>query len=232
MLRRGFATTSSASAPTLKASVLLSRNPLLTPTPHPLAQAYFDRSMKIRHALSNPTPTQFYFKPGSLPMRRYQLAEHAREVDFYGKNIAGAEPEVGDVQGEPEVEVKSRDEFAKADAGRGERSLERAPEEEVFLLVKEKGKWTFPSTSVKQGEGLDQAVSSRVLGVDGSLDGKTLDTWLVTRKPIGVVRNGEERVSVLRFFLMAELFPSLAHPCRRAQVDQGVRLHRRSVAHC
>lgn len=99
------------------------------------------------------------------------------------------------MQPEPEVEVMARDEWAKADAGRGEASLERAPEEEIYLLVQEKGKWTFPSTEVKSGESLDEAVNSRVVGVDGALDGKTIDTWLVTKKPVGVVREGEKRVS-------------------------------------
>lgn len=195
VLRRGLATAAApASTSQLTASLLLSRAPLLTRTPSPLAQAYYDRSLKIRHALSNPTATNFYFKPGSLPLRRFQEAEYAKEVEYYGAKLVGKAPDVGDVQPEPELVETARDHWAKADEARGETSLERCPEEELFCLIESKGKWTFPSTEVKAGEGLDEAVTARITGVDGALQGKSLDTWLVTRKPIGVVRDGEKRV--------------------------------------
>lgn len=199
-LRRGLATAATtpataAPATQLTASLLLSRGPLLTPTLHPLAKAYYDRSFKLRHSMSNPTATNFYFKPGSVALRRFQEAEHAREVEYYGTALAGKKPEVGEVQPEPAFEETPRDHWAKADEERGDHSLERYPEEEVFCLVQEKGKWTFPSTTVKAGEGLDEAVDARIVGPNGSLDGKSVDTWLVTRKPIGVVRDGDKRVS-------------------------------------
>ncbi|RSH77766.1 54S ribosomal protein L17 mitochondrial [Apiotrichum porosum] len=203
VLRRGLATAAApASTSQLTASLLLSRAPLLTRTPSPLAQAYYDRSLKIRHALSNPTATNFYFKPGSLPLRRFQEAEYAKEVEYYGAKLVGKAPDVGDVQPEPELVETARDHWAKADEARGETSLERCPEEELFCLIESKGKWTFPSTEVKAGEGLDEAVTARITGVDGALQGKSLDTWLVTRKPIGVVRDGEKRNFFLRSHIL------------------------------
>jgi large subunit ribosomal protein L46 len=196
VLRRGLATaTATTTPPPITASVLLSRHALLTPTPEPLAKAYYDYQTKLRHALSNPVPTDFYFKSGSLALRRFLESEHAVEEKFYGAKVAGPKPELGDVQPEPPLEEKSRDHWEKADASRGERSLERFPEEEVFCLVQAKGKWTFPSTSLQAGEGLDEAVTERIIGVKGQLNGQGMDTWLVTRKPVGLVRNGEERVS-------------------------------------
>jgi len=160
-----------------------------------MEKAYFDHSLKLRHALSNPVPTQFYFKPGSLALRRFQLAEHEVERKYYGDAIAGKAPELGEVQPEPELVETARDHWAKADEVRGDRSLERNPEEELFCLVQHNGKWTFPSTEVKSGEGLDEAVTARLTGVEGRLGGRTMDTWLVARKPVGVVRDGEKRVS-------------------------------------
>ncbi|WOO78533.1 54S ribosomal protein L17, mitochondrial [Vanrija pseudolonga] len=205
-LRRGLATaaaSSSTSAPALTASVLISRAPLLTPTPHPMAKAYWERSSKLRHAFSNPTNTSFYFKQGSLPLRRFLESQYETERGYYGEQIAGKKPELGEVQPEPELVELDRDHWAKADAERGDRSLERAPEEEIYLVVESKGKWTFPSTPLKTGEALDEAVTSRIVGVDGSLGGQTLDTWLVTKKPVGVVVNGEARNFFLRSHILA-----------------------------
>lgn len=146
--------------------------------------------------MSNPCPTQFYFKPGSVAYRRFQESEHATERAYYGEEIAGAAPEVGEVPYEAEHAETARDHWAKADEARGDRSLERAPEVELFCLVESNGKWTFPSTAVKTGEGLDEAVSARLTGVEGGLGGSTMDTWLVTPKPVGVIRDGNQRVSL------------------------------------
>lgn len=195
VLRRGLATATTPAPPPITASVLLSRHALLTPTPEPLAKAYYAYQTKLRHALSNPLPTDFYFKSGSLALRRYLESEHQVEEKFYGSKIAGPTPDLGEIQPEPPLEEIPRDHWEKADAERGERSLERFPEEEVYFLVQSKGKWTFPSTSLQAGEGLDEAVTSRITGVTGQLGGQGMDTWLVTHKPVGLVRNGEERVS-------------------------------------
>lgn len=98
------------------------------------------------------------------------------------------------------MEETSRDHWEKNDAERGDKSLERFPEEEVFCLVEKKeGGWGFPEVVLKEGEGLHEAVEGRITGLDGWFGGKTMDSWLVTKKPIGFVKNGEERVSLAPF---------------------------------
>jgi large subunit ribosomal protein L46 len=92
------------------------------------------------------------------------------------------------------VDAVDRDHWVKEDGKRDGRSLERWPEEEVYCLVKEGTKWTFPSTSVNKGEGLDEAVRRGLVGPEGKLGGQGMDSWLVTRKPVGLLKNGEERV--------------------------------------
>lgn len=93
------------------------------------------------------------------------------------------------------TDVKGREEWVEKDSQRGEKSLERFPEQEVFCLVKDgSGKWSFPRTEVEKGEGLDQAVNRGLIGVEGRLGGQTMDAWLVTRKPIGVVDEGGAKV--------------------------------------
>lgn len=103
---------------------------------------------------------------------------------------------MGDLPLESQPEVMERDHWAKADTERGERSLERRPEDELFCLVKEKGKWGFPRTEVQRGEGLDDAIKRGLTGVEGEMGGQGMDTWVVAKKPVGVLRDGEARVSL------------------------------------
>jgi len=94
------------------------------------------------------------------------------------------------------TDVKGRYEWAEKDSERGLKSLERLPEEEVFCMLElEGGKWGFPRTDVEKGEGLDEAVKRGLTGVEGSLGGEGLDSWIVTRKPVGLLVEGESRVS-------------------------------------
>lgn len=140
-------------------------------------------------------------------MRRHLVAEHAFVSETYGKKLSGKVPDVGDIPPETEYEIIERDRWEKADAKRGEKSLERKPEEEVYCLVLKgrgkEGKWMFPDVKVGKLEALDEAVARGITGVEGSLGGKGMDSWLVTRKPVGMVKDGESRV---RTFLVSLLF--------------------------
>jgi large subunit ribosomal protein L46 len=94
----------------------------------------------------------------------------------------------------------ARDHWEKEDSNRGEKSLERQPESEVYCLVKGKdgnGKWEVPRVKVDQGESLDDAIG-RIRGVGGFMEGQSMDTWLVTRKPIGSLKSDKEIVSYQR----------------------------------
>ncbi|KAK6905600.1 hypothetical protein L486_07044 [Kwoniella mangroviensis CBS 10435] len=199
---------SSSNPPPLIASLLLSRAPLLTPTPTELEKTYYDYSRSIKHSLSSPLPTEFYFKSGSLPLRRYLKAEHEYETEIYGERLAGGKPDnIGDIPPETEYEILPRNHWEEKDEkeGKGEKSLERYPEEEVYCLLqsKDKKKWVFPSTTVERLQSLDEAINDNIIGPNGQLDGKGMDSWLVTRKPVGVVREGEQRTFFLRGHILA-----------------------------
>lgn len=195
-------TTTSSSSPEVQpavyASLLLSRPPLLTPAPTELESTYYNYTSSIQHALSNP-PSQtnaFYFKAGSLPLRRFQTTQHEFLTKTYGEKLAGSALDIGDVPAESPVQAFERDHWVKADSKRGEKSLERHPDQEVFCVVKggKSGKWEIPKVGLKQGESLDDAIG-RIRGVGGMMDGEKMDSWLVTRKPIGSIKNGKETVS-------------------------------------
>jgi hypothetical protein len=119
-------TTSSSDTPTIYASLLLSRPPLLTPTPTALESTYYNYTSSVQHALSNP-PSQtnpFYFKAGSLPLRRFQKSQHEYLQSTYGKDLAGPAPEIGEVPAENSVTPFARDHWEQEDSKRGEKSLE------------------------------------------------------------------------------------------------------------
>ncbi|TYJ53736.1 hypothetical protein B9479_005644 [Cryptococcus floricola] len=196
---------SSSTPPPLQANLLLSRSPLLTPTPTPLETSYHAHSRSIAHALSNPLPTDFYFKTGSLPLKRHLVREHQYETEIYGEKLAGKAPDVGEIPAETDYEEIARNHWEQADAQRGDKSLERKPEEEVFCVVKTKegGKWTFPGVEAGRLEPMHEAVERGITGVEGSLGGQGMDSWLVTRKPVGLVKDGESRTFFLRGHILA-----------------------------
>ena len=178
--------------PNLRAAVLLSRPPLITRSPGLFESTYYDHTLALRSALSNPTPEGFYFKPGSLPLRRFQKQQFEYESTIFG-SLAGAAPEVDDIPVE-KIDLPTRNRWETQDLHRGEQSLNRLPEDELYLVVKQGSKWEFPSTEVERREGLDEAVKLRLLGPKGKLGGETMDAWVVTRSPVGWIKQSNGKV--------------------------------------
>ena len=173
----------------------------MTKTLHPLEKTYLDFNLKLRHALSNPIPERFYFREGSLGERRFQLSEYEYVKEIYGKELSGPAPKVGDIPPERPVTEFERDHWVKKDEQRGEKSLERCPESEIFCLVQDKsGRWDLPIVTLNQDETLSGSIDRWITGTEGWFDGKTMDTWLVTRKPVGLVKKGDDRVGRLFVF--------------------------------
>ncbi|ORX34215.1 hypothetical protein BD324DRAFT_583915, partial [Kockovaella imperatae] len=194
---------SSSIPPPLRASLILSRHPLIRRTPSTLELTYHAHSSALRRAISNPVPENVYFSKGSLAHRRFQKAEYEREKEAFGAAIAGTPPAVGDIPPERPLEILERDHWAKLDAERGERSLERHPDQEIFCLIKEKEskKWEFPTRTLKENDSLHTA-AEQITGVGGILDGQTMDTWLVTKKPVGLTQKDGQRTFYLRSHIL------------------------------
>ncbi|KAI0747862.1 39S mitochondrial ribosomal protein L46-domain-containing protein [Daedaleopsis nitida] len=193
---------SSASTPTsiLNAAVILNRSPILTRTPTLFERAYYAYQSRIRRALFNPFPTEFYFKTGSLLEKKFAREEKLREREAFGgawavKRQAGVpDEEVGipsstdptDNMGEEPMEPPAP-RIHESDRTGDVKSLDRMGERNLYLLVRGKdhsGKevWRFPQGSVKEGELLHQA-ASRDLHAEC---GENMDTWIVGQKPIAV----------------------------------------------
>ncbi|KAG7571122.1 hypothetical protein FFLO_00947 [Filobasidium floriforme] len=197
------ASSSSSSKSNIKAAMLIHRAPLLTPTPSAFDQAYHQYSSSLRLALSNPIPTEFYFKKGSLTERRFSRAQWQREKAVFGEKLAGKQPDVGELPAEDEVKlnVRESEEDVSDVSSESAKKLERKGDGNLYLLVKNKesGKWSLPAGGLQGGEALHEAASRTV----ATQVGQEMDLWLVTRKPVGLIEEGSGQTFIFKCHILA-----------------------------
>ncbi|KAI0670644.1 39S mitochondrial ribosomal protein L46-domain-containing protein [Trametes maxima] len=194
-----------ASAPkaVLNAAIVLNRSPILTRSPTLFERAYFAYQSRVRRALFNPFPTEFYFKTGSLLERKFAKEERLREREAFGgpwtlkrrkqatssvdeDGILVASSDQAENMGEEPVEPPAP-RIHESDRTGDVKSLDRKGERNLYLLVRGKdhaGKqeWRFPQGGLEEGELLHQA-ALRDLQAEC---GVNMDTWIVGKKPIAV----------------------------------------------
>ncbi|CAK5279389.1 unnamed protein product [Mycena citricolor] len=184
--------------PILYTAVILNRAPFLTPSPTPFERAFYAYQQRIRRSLHNPFPSEFYFKPGSLLEARFNSEERQRERIAWGPTFAkeddmSAEAKAAEKAAIEQMELQERSDdklmprVHPSDTARDYRSLDRKGRRNIYLLVQrigEDGKliWEFPNGVAKSGDMLHE-VAQRELA---SNCGDSMDTWIVTRKPIGI----------------------------------------------
>lgn len=161
----------SAEKPRISTAIILNRSPILTKTPTPLETAFYSYQARIRRAISNPFPHDFYFKQGSLLQTRFNIEEREREKKAFGPRFLPPE----DVDPEKAAADKAAVEQLAQQEGEGEelasrvhesdlkgdvKSLDRAGDRNLYLLlqVEENGKqsWRFPQGGVEKGDFLHQ----------------------------------------------------------------------------
>ncbi|PPQ78152.1 hypothetical protein CVT25_015485 [Psilocybe cyanescens] len=188
-----------SSRPCIKTAIILNRAPVLTRTPTPFEKAYYSYQARLRRALHNPFPYDFYFKQGTLLETRFNIEERKRERLAFGPgflekediseekrqaNIAAVE-QLAQQEGEGE-ELMPR--VNQADVNLDEKSLDRSGQCNMYLIVKvtEDGKdiWRFPQGNVEKGQLLHQAAQKNLLAECGD----KMDTWIVGRVPVGVYK--------------------------------------------
>lgn len=192
-------------------SLLLSRPPRILRTPHPFETAYFSYNARLQRALAQPFPKDFYFKRGSAAERRFDQEEAARRAakteEAAAAAAASSEGEAGQAKGLSEEGVQENSPAprqTKADELGDVKSLDRALDRTLFLLVKEQGPqgrgWTLPSTTVpKSGrsEG-SETLHLRAPGAVTKLLGDSMDIWMINHLPVGVLpllEAGSDKVS-------------------------------------
>lgn len=201
----------------ISAAVILNRSPIITRTPTLFERAYYAYQARIRRSLHNPFPFDFYFKQGSLLETRFNMEEKKRERrafgpsfgkddEFVSKEKAAADKAAADQlalqEGETE-ELMPR--VHPADTARELHSLDRKGKRNIYLLLQttKQGKdvWRFPQGGVEKGELLHQVsrfnLSEMFLHLNAvqaaqrdlhAECGPFMDTWIVSRNPIGVYK--------------------------------------------
>lgn len=156
--------------PNITTAIILNRSPTLTRTPTPFERAYYAYQARIRRALHNPFPYEFYFKQGSLLETRFNIEEAEREQLAFGKDFTGevvtnekeeankrAVAQLSQQEGEGEVIMPRTHE---ADIKKDTKSLDRKGARNLYLLLRvdQDGKqvWRFPQGGVEKGELLHQ----------------------------------------------------------------------------
>ena len=164
-----------ASRPILHTSVILNRSPILTRTPSFFERAFYAYQARIRRALHNPFPYEFYFKQGSLLEAKFNLEERQRDRTAFGRefgadsrNAPGAKLTAEDLKkfGQAEDESTVSRKHASDETG-DVKSLDRKGQRNLYLLVqrKENGRdvWGFPQGKVEEGELLHQVRLCRII---------------------------------------------------------------------
>lgn len=158
--RRGLATvTNVPQEHPLAVGILLNRAPLITRTPSDFDREFYKYQRRIRRALHNPFPSEFYFKQGSLLEAQFAEAEIEREKKAFGDDfVKDAKERVArlmkvETGGEEEKPMPRR---SQADEKKDIKSLDRHGPRNLYLLVKgkpeDKYEWRFPKGYAATGE--------------------------------------------------------------------------------
>ncbi|KAL0578249.1 hypothetical protein V5O48_003744 [Marasmius crinis-equi] len=185
-----------AQKPIVGTSILLNRSPIITRSPTPFERAYYSYQARLRRALFNPFPYDFYFKPGSILETRFNMEERKRERIAFGPtfgindefdkekaaaNQAAAE-QLAEQEGENEPMVPRAH---PSDAARDTKSLDRKGKRNLYLLYQDtNGIWRFPHGQHVKGELLHQAAHRDLYAQCGD----RIDAWVVSRNPIGMYK--------------------------------------------
>ncbi|KAG6854986.1 hypothetical protein C0991_009809 [Blastosporella zonata] len=217
--------------PEISTAVVLNRSPLITRTPSLFERAYYTYQARIRRALHNPFPLDFYFKQGSLLETKFNLEEKKREhrafgpkfkteEDYVSKEKAAADKAAADQLALQEGEDNTlMPRVHEADNNRDHKSLDRKGRRNIYLLLQTKvdgnGIWRFPQGGVEKGELLHQAAQRDLYAQCG----EKMDTWIVSRNPVGVHKESPADMSLpqpvaekITFFFKAHIMTGQIQP--------------------
>lgn len=150
----------------IQASVILSRAPQITRDATPFEKAYFDYREKLERQETMTTPTDFYFKKGSVAERRWKHEEQARQQAMKDPSTSLSDAvQASQTTWEQENEgliaatkVEKLDRTTEADKKNDSKSLDRALKQTLYLVVKQSGEgaWQFPQGPIDSTEYLHE----------------------------------------------------------------------------
>ncbi|ODV92114.1 hypothetical protein CANCADRAFT_706 [Tortispora caseinolytica NRRL Y-17796] len=208
----------------IKAGAILSRMPVITKELDDFEISYYNYTSELEKRLMWTFPQKFFFRPGSLAERDFEELQ---------TRPAGAEKLVYYPFGRPDV-VEGRDRNSKqdirlpapsydpedkssmsrpiepnsritdADKKNDLKSLERALDKPLYLVVKEKSSssWVFPTFSINEDSALHTAAEEGLF----TTGGPDMNIWTVSNTPALVQKLSEDRVYYIKSHILAGSF--------------------------
>ncbi|SCV03203.1 LANO_0G02784g1_1 [Lachancea nothofagi CBS 11611] len=223
----------SASKPAkIKAGLILSRIPIVTPDLTTLERQYYEYQSELERRLMWTFPQYFYFRKGTLAEKRFLAAQ---------KGPVSKQPGVWFPKGVPDIKhnrerslkqevslpqssssesnegVSKKDDISRpvvpnsrlthADESNDVQSLERKLSSTLYLLVKSgAGKWAFPSFPIATESAPKQPLHvTAELGLR-VLGGPNINTWSVSSTPAGVLGDSQAAEFLIKSHIISGRF--------------------------
>ncbi|KAF9173387.1 54S ribosomal protein L17 mitochondrial [Mortierella sp. AD011] len=227
------------------AGAVVSRQPLILRDLTPFEKEYFSYQQNLERDNAAPFGAEFYFKKGSVAERRWKQQEAEKNASLStsstqssskssSKGAESSEAAEGDELTEEdrvaqlEAKIEFNDRITEADRKNDVRSLERALQRTLYLIVKkprEQHAWQFPQGGVRAVENLQEAAGRELQEECGG----NMDLWFVGRVPIGhyiyshpknFKTEGENTVKATKvFFMKAHIFAGQVQVDNKEIVD-------------
>lgn len=193
--------------PPIRASLILSRVPIVTPEVSEFDQKFYDYQESLERRLMWTFPKWYYFKKGTVAEReftkaqKYPVAKHAgvwypqgvpdvkhdRDRRFKQEVIL---PEKASEEESEDAENAARPITANpretdVDRKNDQTSLERKLPRTLYLVVKQDGAWRFPAFKV---EGEEKSLAEVAEAGIRTLGGDKINTFSVSQTPAKVIR--------------------------------------------
>lgn len=181
----------------LRAGLLLSRTPVITPEPGAFLKSYYNYMTELERRLMWTFPSYFYFKRGTLAQRRYNDLQKGPMARHKGVYYPDGLPDVHhnrDRRFKQEINiVPDEQEKVKLQSRQSEdkpTSLARKLDSTLYLLVKNGSTWKLPSFDVQ-----DDAKSLHEVTETGihELGGENMNLWTVSNTPAAVLKSAGDK---------------------------------------
>ncbi|KAJ1814039.1 hypothetical protein GGH91_005371 [Coemansia sp. RSA 2671] len=206
---RGFNSSSVAYQTSVRAGVLLQRDPIVTQPAGKFEEAtdrYFDW---LQFISADRFPRDFFFKKGSTAESKWMEQEDVRAGEWFFdaaskpvvksvKRVVHEDDMIEKSEASKPIVVNSRE--TEADAAGDQRSLERRLDRTLYLVVKDaKGEWVLPQGSVNDEELLHQAARRNLKEMCGG----NMSVWMVGNGPVGHSESAEASTFYVKGHILA-----------------------------
>lgn len=212
----------------VKAGLVLSRVPIVTPELNALENKYYQYQAELERRLMWTFPSYFYFKKGTLAERRFQSVQkgviskqpgvwfpkgvpdvrHNRERSQKQDIMLPREASEGSNKSDVSRPIVPNSRTTKADENNDITSLDRKLDRTLHLLVKDdKGSWVLPSfpVDIEPKEGKKALHETAEVGLR-KIGGEDINTWTVSNTPAGVLQSEKDLQFLIKSHIIAGEF--------------------------